>query len=116
MTEQLGPLSGQISRDTVQILRKYSGRGPTKAKTAIGGDVVTVVVADALTPAEQTVAEGGEAEVVLAQRHALQRAMRNELTAMVERHTKRKVIAFMSDNHIDPDYGAEVFVLEPERA
>jgi hypothetical protein len=27
--------------------------------------------------------------------------------------TGRKVIAFMSDNHIDPDYGAEVFVLEP---
>jgi hypothetical protein len=26
---------------------------------------------------------------------------------------ERKVVAFMSDNHIDPDYAAEVFVLEP---
>jgi uncharacterized protein YbcI len=113
MTEKLGPLSGQISRDTVQILREYSGRGPTKAKATIGNDTVTVVVADALTPAERTVANGGEPDVVLAQRHALQRAMRDELVAMVEGHTERKVIAFMSDNHIDPDYGVEVFVLEP---
>jgi hypothetical protein len=27
--------------------------------------------------------------------------------------TGRKVIAFMSDNHIDPDVAAEVFLLEP---
>jgi hypothetical protein len=26
---------------------------------------------------------------------------------------ERKVIAFMSDNHIDPDMAVEVFVLEP---
>jgi hypothetical protein len=26
---------------------------------------------------------------------------------------ERKVIAFMSENHVDPDMAAEVFVLEP---
>jgi hypothetical protein len=31
----------------------------------------------------------------------------------VEKLTDRKVIAFMSDNHIDPDLGIESFVLEP---
>jgi hypothetical protein len=28
--------------------------------------------------------------------------------------TERKVIAFMSSNHIDPDLAVEVFVLEPQ--
>ena len=39
--------------------------------------------------------------------------MREELVGAVERLSERKVIAFMSDNHIDPDMAAEVFVLEP---
>jgi len=32
----------------------------------------------------------------------------------VERQLERKVIAFMSQNHIDPDLAVEVFVLAPE--
>ena len=28
-------------------------------------------------------------------------------------YARRKVIGFMSDNHIDPDLAVEVFVLEP---
>ena len=39
--------------------------------------------------------------------------MRGDLIAAVEEHTGRKVIAFLSDNHIDPDIGVETFVLEP---
>jgi uncharacterized protein YbcI len=36
-----------------------------------------------------------------------------DLTAAIEMILERKVIAFMSDNHIDLDMGVEVFVLEP---
>lgn len=39
--------------------------------------------------------------------------MRNDLVAAVERETGRTVIAFMSDNHLDPDYAVEFFVLAP---
>jgi hypothetical protein len=39
--------------------------------------------------------------------------MREDLISAVERLTERKVIAFMSENHIDPDMAAEIFVLEP---
>jgi uncharacterized protein YbcI len=39
--------------------------------------------------------------------------MREDLVAMVEEQMGRSVVAFMSDNHIDPDLGVEVFVLEP---
>lgn len=40
---------------------------------------------------------------------------RQELVAAVEKHTGRRVIAFLSDNHIDPDYGIEAFILEPQQ-
>jgi len=42
--------------------------------------------------------------------------MRADLIEIVERHLGRKVIAFMSQNHIDPDLAVEVFVLEPGAA
>jgi uncharacterized protein YbcI len=39
--------------------------------------------------------------------------MREELVALVERTLDRKVVAFMSDNHFEPDLAVEVFILEP---
>jgi uncharacterized protein YbcI len=39
--------------------------------------------------------------------------MRLELSREIEELTGRKVIGFMSDNHLDPDLAVEVFVLEP---
>jgi uncharacterized protein YbcI len=48
-------------------------------------------------------------------RQKFQDAMREELVASIEEITGRKVIGFMSDNHIDPDLASEVFVLEPEQ-
>jgi uncharacterized protein YbcI len=46
-------------------------------------------------------------------RHRFQQAMREDLIAVVEKQMERKVVAFMSANHIDPDMAVEVFVLEP---
>jgi uncharacterized protein YbcI len=40
-----------ISTATVQLLNEYTGRGPTRAKTRIDGDLVTVLLADTLTKA-----------------------------------------------------------------
>jgi hypothetical protein len=42
--------------------------------------------------------------------------MRDDLVGLVECELERKVIAFMSQNHIDPDLAVEVFVLEPAEA
>jgi hypothetical protein len=38
--------------------------------------------------------------------------MRNDLAAAVEGFTQRKVVAFMSANHVAPDLAAEIFVLD----
>ena len=41
--------------------------------------------------------------------------MREDLSAAVETLTQRRLIAFMSDSQLEPDYSAEVFVLAPEQ-
>jgi uncharacterized protein YbcI len=56
----------------------------------------------------------GERELVLQSRRAYQRTMGAELIASVEEITGRRVRAFLSDNHIDPDYAVESFVLAHE--
>jgi uncharacterized protein YbcI len=101
-----------ISTATVQLLHEYTGRGPTKAKTLINDDLVTVLLADTLTTGERRLVDNGRADRVLQLRHDYQDTMREELIAIVERQLDRKVIAFMSQNHIDPDLAVEVFVLE----
>jgi uncharacterized protein YbcI len=42
--------------------------------------------------------------------------LRDELIEAVEEAMGRKVIAFMSQNHIDPDLAVEIFILEPDGA
>ena len=102
-----------ISTSAVQVLHEYTGRGPTKAKTVISEDLVTILVADTLTHGERKLVDNGDADEVLLLRHHYQRIMRPELVAIVERQLERRVVAFMSQNHIDPDLAVEVFVLEP---
>jgi uncharacterized protein YbcI len=108
--------SAMISTSTVRILHEYTGRGPTKAKTVINDDIVTILLADTLTRGERTLVDNGYTEEVMKVRYEYQLVMREELVATVERQLDRKVIAFMSQNHIDPDLAVEVFVLEPDKA
>jgi uncharacterized protein YbcI len=110
-----GP-SAMISTSAVQLLHSYTGRGPTKAKTVIKDDLVTILLADTLTKGERKLVDNGHSERVLALRHDYQLVMREELVGIVERQLDRKVIAFMSQNHVDPDFAVEVFVLEPAAA
>jgi uncharacterized protein YbcI len=116
MQEQRGQRSpaAMISTSAVQLLHEYTGRGPTKAKTLIDEDLVTVLLADTLTTGEQKLVDNGRPDRVVQLRHDFQMVMRDDLVDIVERNLERKVIAFMSENHIDPDLAVETFVLEPD--
>ncbi len=105
-----------ISNAVVHLIREYTGRGPTKARTHFHDDLVSVVMRDSLTNGERSLVRDGLGDIVLATRKAYQGTMREDLVAAVERITGRTVAAFLSDNHIDPDIGVETFVLEPQRA
>jgi uncharacterized protein YbcI len=112
-THQNGGASSAISTAVVHLLREYTGRGPTKAKTYINNDMISVVLQDLLTKGERSLVGDGRADAVLRTRLLYQETMRDELVETVERISGRTVSAFMSANHIDPDVAVETFMLAP---
>ena len=105
-----------ISNHVVRTMSEYTGRGPTKARTYINEDVVTVVLKDTLTKGERSLVTDDLDELVLRMRKAFQGTMRHDLIEGVEAILGRRVVAFMSDNHIDPDVAVELFILAPDDA
>jgi uncharacterized protein YbcI len=105
--------AASISNRVVQLMSSYTGRGPTKAWTSIDEDLISTVLRDTLTKGERSLVADGRTDLVLGMRKAYQDTMREDLVAVVEQISGRKVIAFLSDNHIDPDIAVESFVLEP---
>ncbi len=104
--------SAQISNRMVQIMREYTGRGPTQARTYLNDDVVLCVMRDTLTKGEQALASGGQEQGVLELRRRYQALMREDAARALEEITGRRVVCFMSDNATEPDLAAEIFVLE----
>jgi uncharacterized protein YbcI len=109
-----GSRATAISNMIVRITSEYTGRGPTQARAHETGDVITVILQDTLTKGERALAAAGMSDLVLTTRKAFQGAMRADMTGGIEEITGREVVAFMSDNHMDPDMAAEIFVLAPE--
>ena len=113
---EAGPRAAAISNAMVQLLHEYTGRGPTRARTTLDDDLIVCVLADTLTASERRLVSGGEERLVLEQRSTFQRLMRDDAVGAIEGITGRKVAAFMSNNHIDPDVAVETFVLAPHDA
>ena len=107
-----GELNASITRAVVRVHSQYVGRGPTKAQTFYRGPVVVTVMENAMTKAERSLVADGEIEAVLGMRQKFQRTMRDDLVSEIERITGRNVVAFMSDNHVEPDLAAELFFLD----
>jgi uncharacterized protein YbcI len=108
-------ISADISNAVVHLLSEYTGRGPTKARTYIHDDLIAVVLRDTLTKGERSLVANGAVQVVLDARRAYQDAMKKDLVAIVESCSGRSVLAFVSENHIDPDIAVECFVMAPQR-
>ncbi len=108
-----GSMSAAISNAIVRLLSEYTGRGPTKARTYIDDDLITVVLQDTLTKGERSLLRDGEVALVLANRKAFQNSMASDMIAAVEQLSGRSTTAFLSANHIDPDIAVESFVLAP---
>ena len=107
-----GELSAAISSAVVHTFFDHTGRGPTKARTTLDDNLVVVMLHDSMTKAERNLVQAGKENEVLAMRRTFQETMATDLVAAVERLTERRVVAFMSANHVDPDAAAEIFMLE----
>ncbi len=109
---EAGGVAAEISNRVVSLLKKYSGRGPTKARTYLHDRMVICVLENALTRGEQQMADHGERVQAVENRRTFQRLIREEAKGAVEELTRRRVVAFLSDHSLDPDIGFEAFVLE----
>ena len=103
-----------VSRRIVGLLKEHYGKGPTKARTYYSGDLVVVLLSGGYTQAEKTLIEDGRSRAVMDLRAELQEVMNDHYRQVIEEELQRKVLAFMSAAHHDPDYNAELFILAPE--
>jgi uncharacterized protein YbcI len=108
-----GQAAAAISTAGMRILREYTGRGPTQAKTTISRDHVIVVLGGALTTAERNLVTHGMDDQVRQIRGKLQTAMRDDLIEAVEQALGRRVLAVLSDTEVHADLAVEVFTLAP---
>ena len=107
-----GELALAISNRIVGLHKHFYGKGPTKARAFYLDDVVVVVMRGGFSKVEETLHRAGRRGAVIAQRAEFQAVVEDEFRAAVEELTGRRVVAFMSANHQDPDMAAELFVLE----
>lgn len=102
----------EISNAVVRIYKHYLGRGPRSARTQLTGELAIVMLTGCLTRAERSLYEAGQHELLMSQRHAMQRLMADEMIASVAMITGQDVISFMSTNDPEQELGAELFVLQ----
>ncbi len=108
-----GRLLAQISTSFVALLREHYGRGPMKAKTYAVDDVIVVVMrGSGFTALEQTIMDSGQPNRVIAMREDFQQMMANRYKDTIEELTGRKVVAFLSQAHVEPDITVEMFFVD----
>jgi uncharacterized protein YbcI len=108
-----GRLLAQISTSIVAILREHYGRGPMKPKTYALDDIIVVVMrGSGFTALEQTIMDSGQPGRVVAMREEFQSVMAERYRDTIERLTGRKVVAFLSQAHVEPDITVEMFFVD----
>jgi uncharacterized protein YbcI len=107
-----GDVTSAISDAMAGLLSRYTGRGATSSWTTFGKDLIVCVMEDALTKGERNLVQFGRTDAVMNIRSAFQEVMAEEAISLVEELSGRRVTAFMSNNHIDPDLAVEIFVLQ----
>ena len=110
---QLGAELAEVTKGMVSLHRRFYGKGPTKAKTYAVNDTLICVLEGGFTTVERTLIDEHDVEAVLQVRRSFQAAMEGHFTEVVEKALGRKVTAYMSQIHANPDLAVELFVLEP---
>jgi uncharacterized protein YbcI len=113
------PLGGEsllaaVSDAMASLHEQYHGRVPVTAKTLMmGDDLLACVLGGVYTDVEKTMIELQRTTTVQETRSIFQQAMQGRFIAVVERLSGRRVLAFISNQHVGPDLEIELFVLAP---
>jgi uncharacterized protein YbcI len=110
--ETVGEMLAAISTRIVQLLRENYGRGPSRAKTYAMDDCILCVLRNGFTAHERTIVEGGDSGRVIEMRQDFQRLMEHRYRETIESITRRRVVAFLSQAHLEPDITLEIFFLD----
>jgi uncharacterized protein YbcI len=107
-----GPIRAEIATAIVRLHSDFYGKGPTKAKAYLADDVITVVLEEVFTRAEQTLVARGEADAVSHARRRFRHAMSVELKGIVEHATGREVRALCAETDTAAAVSVACFLLD----
>lgn len=104
----------RISRELSDLHAHAYGEPVQAASTHVLDDLVVSMLDVGLTTLEHTLIDHGPSgDAVRQVRRQFQEAIGSSFIAVVEHHTGRRVVAFLSETHLDPSFVVEVFRLEP---
>src|SRR3954447_26657870 len=113
LTGASGEMLSQISNRMVQLHKRYYGKGPTKARSYVMGDLVVCLMRGGFTRAEETLMGSGRAGLVHEQRSEFQEALRHESARAVSEIAGEEVFSFISNALYVPALIVEIFLLAP---
>jgi uncharacterized protein YbcI len=105
-------IEGRIASVMREIQADYYGIAPRKAEAHyLPGKLVTVVLRETFTKAEQRLIEDGSGEPLRVGRERFQRLSEEQFVSVIEQETGEQVTTFVSTTHLDDAVAIEVFLL-----
>jgi uncharacterized protein YbcI len=112
--ESLAEAAALISNEIAAIHRESYGESLESIETHILDDLVVCVLDIRLLPHERTLLEHDRGDDSIRRvRKEFQESIAPTFSATVEHTTGRRVIAFLSETHLDPSFSVEIFKLAP---
>ncbi len=103
----------EISNAIVRIYKRTFGRGPTRARTSMNGDLVVCLLEGGFTRAEETLARAGQFDTVIHTRDRLHELAQRDMIAAVEDILGSRVRSALGTSDPANDIHLEAFVLAP---
>jgi uncharacterized protein YbcI len=105
-------IEARIAGAMCEIQADYYGIAPRKAEAHyLPGNLVTVVLRETFTKAEQRLIENGSGEPLREGRERFQRLSEDQFVSVIEQETGERVATFVSTTHLEDAVAIEVFLL-----
>jgi uncharacterized protein YbcI len=105
-------IEARIARAMCEIQADYYGVAPRRAEAHyLPGTLVTVVLRETFTKAEQRLIENGSGEPLREGRERFQRLSEDQFVSVIEQETGEQVATFVSTTHLEHAVAIEVFLL-----
>ncbi len=107
------PWLAELANGIARHYKDLYGRGPTTVRLhVLGEDAILCVLEGTESPAERTLREVGHARRVRETRTMIQFARKEQLCALVEGVTGKRVRSYVSGLNAEDDTATELFLLE----